>query len=95
MGKHTRERKKTKSRSKQDKNDKKHRKEKKNKRSRRKEVSDTGSSTESDGGHVDVNTQLAMGRTAARAAREILAYSYTLKEELREVCSAPTKYAFS
>jgi hypothetical protein len=43
------------------------------------------SSSGSDGERLGVNKQLAMGRAAARATREILAYNQDLRKELREV----------
>ena len=56
---------------------------------RRKYSSDSDSSSSS-GSDVpsqkfDVNTQLAMGRAAARAIREILAYNYELRSEIRQL----------
>ena len=61
--------------------ERKHKKEKK----RRRSSSASSSSSDSDGGRPNVNRQLAMGRAAARATREILAYSHDLRKELREV----------
>ena len=79
--------------SKADKKEKKERKEKKQRKEKSKEHkksksrsrlrSDSSSSSGDEG--PDVNTRLAMGRAAVRATREILAYNYALRTELREV----------
>ncbi|GAB4822070.1 hypothetical protein N2152v2_009116 [Parachlorella kessleri] len=66
--------------------EKKPKKRKKSKRSRRRDNSSSETSSDSDEGRVlNVNTQLAKSRAAARAAREVLAYNYQLKGELREL----------
>ena len=56
---------------------------------RRSSSRSSSSSSDSDGGapRLTVNKQLAMGRAAARATREILAYNADLRKELREVCA--------
>lgn len=63
--------------------ERKHKKDRKRRRSS--SGSDSSDSSGSDGGRIDVNQQLAMGRAAARATREILAYNHELRKELREV----------
>ena len=63
--------------------ERKHKKDRKRRRSSSSSSSDSGS----DGGRINVNRQLAMGRAAARATREILAYNHELRKELREVRS--------
>jgi hypothetical protein len=69
---------------------KKHKKEKKTK-SKHKHRS-SSSSDESEGNQpLDVNTQMAMGRAAVRATREILAYNYDLRADLREVSMRPAQ----
>ena len=62
-------------------------KEKKGKKEKRRHrsKSPSSSSSDSDDGRVGVNKQLRMGRAAARATREILAYNHDLRKELREV----------
>ena len=66
------------------------RKEKDQKRRRRDSASGSDSSSSSDSDapppkRLTVNAQLAMGRTAARAIREILAYKYELRSEIRQL----------
>lgn len=75
--------------SKDAKKDKKHKKEhkkdkKKSKKHRSRDFSDSSSSSE-DEAPPSVDRQLAMGRAAARAIREILAYKYELRDELRQL----------
>jgi hypothetical protein len=68
--------------------DKKRKKEKRSSKDRRRSRSpseSSGASSGSDGERVNVNRQLTMGRSAARAVREILAYNTSLRKELREV----------
>lgn len=74
---------------KKDRKEKKQRKEKsKDKKSKKSRSRRSGSSSSSAGDEgPDVNTRLAMGRAAVRATREILAYNYELRTELREVRS--------
>jgi curved DNA-binding protein CbpA len=68
---------------------KKSHKKTKDRKKRRDYSSDSDTSSTSTGGdappRVNVNTQLAMGRAAARALREILAYNYDLKTEIRQL----------
>ena len=65
--------------------EKKAKKEKHRKQRRRSSSPSSDSSSGSDGERLGVNKQLAMGRAAARATREILAYNHDLRKELREV----------
>lgn len=51
--------------------------------------SDSSGTSGSDGERLTVNKQLQMGRAAARAVREILAYNHALRKELREVWGLP------
>ena len=60
-------------------------KQEKHSKQRRRSSSPSDSSSGSDGERLGVNKQLAMGRAAARATREILAYNHDLRKELREV----------
>jgi hypothetical protein len=69
----------------------KRRKKDKNHRRKRRSVSPT-SSSDDDNALPDQATQLAMGRTAARAIREILAYNYELRGELRQVTLSQDTY---
>jgi hypothetical protein len=74
----------TKSKHRKDK--KKHKKEKKSKhRTKRSSSPSSESSGSSDGERLDVTKKLQMGRGAAKATREILAYDYSLRKELRQV----------
>ncbi len=63
-------------------------KHKSNKEKRKKRKHDSSTSNSSDGEDdrpVTVQQQLHMGRAAARAVREILAYKYDLRKDVREV----------
>lgn len=68
---------------------KKSHKKEKDRTKRRDYSSDSDTSSTSTRGDappcVNVNTQLAMGRAAARALREILAYNYVLRTEIRQL----------
>eukprot|EP00887_Chlorella_sp_A99_P006302 scaffold3.g6302.t1 len=74
--------------SKGSKKDKKEKRSKHHKHHRRRSASADSGGSDSSGSaspRLSVNRQLAMGRAAARATREILAYNYELRRELREV----------
>lgn len=78
--------------SKHKKHKKKHKKEEKKEKSHKKRRSYSSDSDSSSSGgsdvrpsKVDVTTQLAMGRAAARAIREILAYNYDLRTDIRQL----------
>jgi outer membrane biosynthesis protein TonB len=47
--------------------------------------SDSSASSDGGGARVSAAAQVAQGRVAVRAAREILAYNYELRNDLREV----------
>jgi curved DNA-binding protein CbpA len=94
MGKDEKHRSSKDSRSKHKKHKKSHKKSHKKEKSHKKRrdySSDSDTSSPSTGGdspprlNVNVNTQLAMGRAAARALREILAYNYELRTEIRQL----------
>lgn len=63
---------------------KKHKKQKHKRHKEHKSRKNRGNSSDSDAS-PDVNTQLFKSRAVAQATREILAYKYELKSELREV----------
>jgi protein required for attachment to host cells len=63
-------------------------KDKKSKHSKKKSHRSDSDSSDSSR-EPDARTQLAMGREAVRAVREILAYKYELRTDLREVCVLP------
>jgi len=70
--------------SKDKRHEKRRKKERKNNKSHHRRHFGDSSSSE-DTKLPDVNFQLHMGRAAARALREILAYKYELRDELRQV----------
>ena len=69
--------------------EKKAKKEKRGKHHKRRHGPASGSGSDEDGPAITVSQQLAMGRAAARATREILAYKYELRKDLREVGANP------
>ena len=95
MGSREKEKKHKKEKHKKGGKERKHKKEKRGRHERKRCRSGSRSSSSSGGGgssgdeRLDVNQRLAMGRAAARATREILAYKPELARELREVRVGP------
>lgn len=89
MGSRDKEKKHKKEKHKKESKERKHKKEKrssKHKKDKHRRSSSPSSSSDSSGDErPNLKRQLAMGRAAARAVREILAYNAGLRRELREV----------